>query len=56
MKNILDNLEDLVKESPEIVLKRKLIDEPYNTILGMVRRGKKPQKVDDLKNELVYSI
>ena len=53
MESFYKKLEERVKESPERVFQKRIVDDPYKTLLGMVRRGKR-FKTEDIKNELVY--
>jgi hypothetical protein len=55
MESFYKALEERVKESPESIFRKKLIDKPYETIVEMVGWGKK-LKAEDIKNELVYSL
>ena len=55
MKSFHSILESKIKDSPEKIFKKLIVDEPYQTLLQMIRWGKR-LKTEDIKNELVYSL
>ncbi len=55
MTSFYKTLEDKIKDPPERICQELVVSNPYQTLLGMIRWGKR-LKTEDIKNELVYSL